>query len=94
MTVWNEIQDMPGEIYDPSLLQQWRDANPDATVVSLDWEAGVREHVTNFPDDTIEEVCDWVEQTHCPVDREMEDRILEIMLEEVNHHQLDSWDEV
>jgi hypothetical protein len=78
MTVWNEIQDMPGEIFD----------------IPTDWEAGVREHVTNFPDDTIEEVCDWVEQTHCPVDRDMEDRILEIMLEEGNHHQLDSWDEV
>ena len=78
MTVWNEIQDMPGEIYDTS----WQ------------WEAGVREHVTNFPDDTIAEVCEWVEDTHCPVDKDMEERILEIMLEEGNHHQLDSWDEV
>tara|TARA_B100000073_G_scaffold67075_1_gene49620 strand:+ start:179 stop:340 length:162 start_codon:yes stop_codon:yes gene_type:complete len=52
MTVWNEIQDMPGEIFD----------------IPTDWEAGVREHITNFPDDPISEVCDWVEQTHCPVD--------------------------
>ena len=78
MTIWNEIQDMPGEIYDTS----WQ------------WEAGVREHVNNFPDDNLGEVCEWVEDTHCPVDKEMEERILEIMLEEGNHHQLDSWDEV
>ena len=78
MTVWNEIQDMPGEIFD----------------IPMDWEAGVREHITLRPDDNIGEVCEWVEETHCPVDKEMEERILEIMLEEGNHHQLDSWDEV